>query len=62
MSQQQADDDQLASADGSPKAYGYPARSLLGRVQLEPEIPEDLFSLSGPVSRAYRITRSRLRS
>ena len=54
MSQEQADDDQLPSADGAPKAYGYPARSLLGRVQPTPEIPEDLFSLSGPISRAYR--------
>jgi hypothetical protein len=54
MSQQQADDDQLPSADSPPKADGYPARSLLGRAQPAPEILEDLFSLSGPVSRAYR--------
>lgn len=54
MSQQQADDGQLASADNSPKPYGYLAYSLLGRVQPAPEIPEDPFSLSGPVSRAYR--------
>ncbi len=54
MSQGQADDDQVASVDSPPKAYGYRARSLFGRVQPAPEIPEDPFSLSGPVSRAYR--------
>lgn len=54
MSQGQPDDDQLAPVDSPLMAYDYRDRSLLGRVQPAQEIPEDLFSLSGPVSRAYR--------
>ena len=54
MSQRQLDDDQIAPVDSPLKACGYRDRSLLGRVQPAPEIPEDPFSLSGPVSRAYR--------
>jgi hypothetical protein len=53
MSQQQGDDGQQTSGDNPGNSYGYPVRSLLGRVQPAPEIPDDLFSLSGPVSRGY---------
>ena len=48
MSEQHADDDQ------QPSTEGYQGRSLLAHVQPAPEIPEDLFCLSSPVSRAYR--------
>jgi len=54
MSNQQGYGDQRPSGESPQMPYEYPVRSLLGRVQPAPEILEDLFGLSGPVSREYR--------